>query len=175
MNGAPGSGPDELAALHQRLEALRQVHEQWAVAEAAKVVYLPTTWGIDPEVQRAAEYAVAVAARELGLGFTPRVKWFRQGGPLDRETDHPEGFRDRPGIVGFADPADGRTVWLNIVYCRCPPGAVEPSLQEVCGHEVAHLQQFTRPRAPGAAWYELRERMATLTAQALTGVYRRTG
>jgi hypothetical protein len=154
---------DDPAERRRRLDARLEHYRAREAEEADWVTYLPADrWFVDVAVQRAAEWAAAVAARELKLSFTPTVRWFREGGPLDRETDHPEGFRDRPGVGGYVREDDPHTVWLSTVYCQA--GDVSPSLQETVAHECEHVRQVMagwRGRDPA------KERLATLVARQL--------
>jgi hypothetical protein len=151
---------DDPAERRRRLNAVLAEYRAWEAEEAAKVVYLPAaSWYVDVTVHRAAEWAAAVAAQALGLPFTPQVKWFREGGPEDRATDHPEGFRDRPGVGGYVRDDDPATVWLNTAYCR--PGAVSPSLQETVAHECEHVRQALAGMRGSSAG---REQLAKLVA-----------
>jgi len=159
----PSLWHDDPAERHRLLAARLEAYRAREAEEADWVVYLPADrWFVDVKVQRAAEWAVAAAARELALPFVPVVRWFRQGGPQDRVTDHPEGFRDRPGVGGYVRGDDPYTVWLSTAYCR--PGAVSPSLQETCAHECEHVRQILAGLRGSSAD---REALATLVAQQL--------
>lgn len=156
---------DDAAERRRRLAEALERHRAREAEEADWVVHLPAdAFFVDRTVHQAAEWAAAAAARELKLSFTPQIKWFREGGPLDRETDDPDGFRDRPGIAGYIRDDDPHTVWLNLLYCQCPPERISPSLQDTVAHEVEHCRQVLAGwRGRDAA----RERMATLVAAQL--------
>lgn len=169
LHGPPPPGTlwdDDPAERRRRLEAAVAYHRTQAAEDAAKVTYLPaSSWYVDHRAHAAAEWAARAAARALGLPFVPQIKWFREGGPTDRVTDAPEGFRDRPGVAGYVADGTPDVIWLNVVYGQ--GGAVAPSLQEVVAHEAEHCRQQLaglRGRTEG------RERLAkSVAAQLLRG------
>lgn len=161
---SPTDWADDPEARRRRLAAALERQRRWEAEDAGKVVYLPaSSWYVDPRVHRDAEWAARAAGEALGLPFTPQIKWFREGGPNDRATDHPEGFRDRPGVAGYVQDGTPEVIWLNVLFCEAG-ATVEPSLQAVVAHECAHVRQQLdglRGRTEG------RERLADLTAREL--------
>lgn len=161
-----GLWSDDPAERRRRLDEALKVARSWEAEDAARATYLPADrFYVDPGVHRAAEWAARAAARELGLPFTPAIRWFREGTAADRVTDHPDGFRGDPDIAGYVEDGTPEVVWLNVVYCQ--PGASErvaPSLQATVAHEVEHVrQQLAGLRGRTVA----RERLADLIAGCL--------
>ena len=157
----PSLWDDDPEERRRRMAEALEVARAREAEEAAKVVYLPASaWYVDFQVRRAAEWAATVAARELGLPFTPVIKWFREGGPWERETDHPQGFRDRPGIAGYVEDGAPEVIWLTTRYCE--PGArVSPPLVHTVAHETEHCrQQLAGLRGRTVAREKLAELMA---------------